>query len=267
MSKIKIVGRYIGNGDTYVVEDKIFKRFIWTEADVSAETYNELIQGEKDGWFNFYEPVSKLELKQILANLSSGINKEFLLIEKRIDSLGEAEVEALSTRLDNLGINIYNDFQNLQEEVDDIKELGKITYDDTEVRNQISSLQSEMENTGKEITQIKAGIEQVSLQINEIRSKIITNISAVEGNLQLTTDSYQVVSLSSNTTLVLPNVTKPLDIIIEIKPSADITLTYPSNVRWQGDKPSIISGNIYEIYLGFDGTDWIGGWIVYEPVS
>ena len=78
----------------------------------------------------------------------------------------------------------------MQEEVDDIKELGKVTYDDTEVRNQISSLQSEMENTGQEITQIKAGIEQISLQIDEIRSKIVTNISAVEGNLQLTMDSY-----------------------------------------------------------------------------
>ena len=222
MSKIKIVGRYIGNGDTYVVEDKIFKRFIWTEADVSAETYNELIQGEKDGWFNFYEPVSKLELKQILANMIDKINKEFLLIEKRIDSLGEAEVEALSTRLDNLGINIYNDFQNLQEEVDDIKELGKVTYDDTEVRNQISSLQSEMENTGQEITQIKADIEQISLQIDEIRSKIVTNISAVEGNLQLTMDSYQIASLSSNTTLVLPNVTKPLDIIVEMFESLEL---------------------------------------------
>lgn len=267
MSKIKIVGRYIGNGDTYITEGKVFKRFIWTEADVSAETYNELIQGEKDGWFNFYEPVSKLELKQILANMIDKINNEISIIEEKIDGLGEAEVEALSTRLDNLGINIYNDFQNLQEEVDDIKELGKVTYDDTEVRNQISSLQSGMENTGKEIAQIKAGIEQVSLQINEIRSKIITNISAVEGNLQLTTDSYQVVSLSSDTTLVLPNVTKPLDIIIEIKPSADITLTYPDGVKWQGDEPSIISTNIYEIYLGFDGIDWIGGWVTYEPIS
>lgn len=253
MSKIKIVGRYIGNGDTYITEGKVFKRFIWTEADVSAETYNELIQGEKDGWFNFYEPVSKLELKQILANMIDKINNEISIIEEKIDGLGEAEVEALSTRLDNLGINIYNDFQNLQEEVDDIKELGKVTYDDTEVRNQISSLQS--------------SIEQVSLQINEIRSKIVTNISAVEGNLQLTTDSYQVVSLSSDTTLVLPNVTKPLDIIIEIKPSADITLTYPDGVKWQGDEPSIISTNIYEIYLGFDGTDWIGGWVTYEPIS
>lgn len=47
------------------------------------------------------------------------------------------------------------------------KELDKIAYDDTEVRNQISSLQSEMGNTGKEITQIKAGIEQVNSQIDE----------------------------------------------------------------------------------------------------
>lgn len=181
------------------------------------------------------------------------INNEISIIEEKIDGLGEAKVEALSTRLDNLGINIYNDFQNLQEEVDDIKELGKVTYDDTEVRNQISSLQS--------------SIEQVSLQINEIRSKIVTNISAVEGSLQLTTDNYQVASLSSDTTLVLPNVTKPLDIIIEIKPSTDITLTYPNGVKWQGDEPSIISTNIYEIYLGFDGIDWIGGWITYEPIS
>lgn len=126
MSKIKIVGRYIGNGDAYVVEDKIFKRFIWTEADVSAETYNELLQGEKDGWFNFYEPVTKLELKQILANLSSGINKEFLLIEKRIEGLGEAEVEALSTRLDNFGTNVYNDLQKMQEEVANLTDVSRI---------------------------------------------------------------------------------------------------------------------------------------------
>lgn len=109
--------------------------------------------------------------------------------------------------------------------------------------------------------------KNLNATIDYSRSKIVTNISAVEGNLQLTTDSYQVASLSSNTTLVLPNATKPLDIIIEIKPSADITLTYPDGVKWQGDEPSIISTNIYEIYLGFDGADWIGGWIVYEPVS
>ena len=109
--------------------------------------------------------------------------------------------------------------------------------------------------------------KNLNATIDYSRSKIVTNISAVEGNLQLTTDSYQVATLSSNTTLVLPNVTKPIDIIVEIKPSTDITLTYPSNVKWQGDEPSILSTNIYEIYLGFDGTDWIGGWIVYEPIS
>ena len=133
MSKIKIVGRYIGNGDAYIVEDKIFKRFIWTEADVSAETYNELIQGEKDGWFNFYEPVSKLELKQILANMIDKINNEISIIEEKVDGLGEAEVEALSTRLDNLGINIYNDLQNLQKEVFEVSDvikskLKKVTF-------------------------------------------------------------------------------------------------------------------------------------------
>ena len=109
--------------------------------------------------------------------------------------------------------------------------------------------------------------ENLNGAIDYSRSKIVTNISAVEGNLQLTTDSYQIAKLSSNTTLVLPNVTKPLDIIIEIKPNANIALTYPSNVKWQGDEPTIISGNIYEIYLGFDGADWIGGWIVYEHIS
>ncbi len=109
--------------------------------------------------------------------------------------------------------------------------------------------------------------ENLNGAIDYSRSKIVTNISPVEGNLQLTTDSYQVATLSSNTTLVLPNATKHIDIIVEIKPSTDITLAYPSNVRWQGDEPSIISSNIYEIYLGFDGTDWIGGWIVYEPIS
>ena len=109
--------------------------------------------------------------------------------------------------------------------------------------------------------------ENLNGAIDYSRSKIVTNISPVEGNLQLTTDSYQVATLSSNTTLVLPNATKPIDIIVEIKPNTDITLAYPSNVRWQGDEPSIISSNIYEIYLGFDGTDWIGGWVVYEPIS
>lgn len=109
--------------------------------------------------------------------------------------------------------------------------------------------------------------KNLNATIDYSRSKIVTNISAVEGSLQLTTDSYQVATLSSNTTLVLPNVTKPIDIVVEIKPSANITLTYPNGVKWQGDEPSILSTNIYEIYLGFDGTDWIGGWIVYEPVS
>ena len=110
-------------------------------------------------------------------------------------------------------------------------------------------------------------IEEDLNNLNLLINKNITNISAVEGNLQLTTDSYQVVTLSSNTTLVLPNVTKPIDIVVEIKPSANITLTYPNGVKWQGDEPSILSTNIYEIYLGFDGTDWIGGWITYEPIS
>ena len=144
---------------------------------------------------------------------------------------------------------------------------GKSLLDDTEIERLKGVNNYDDTEVKENIAEVKDSVANLSSQIDEIRSKIITNISAVEGNLQLTTDSYQVVSLSSDTTLVLPNVTKPLDIIIEIKPSADITLTYPSNVRWQGDKPSIISSNIYEIYLGFDGTDWIGGWIVYEPVS
>lgn len=124
-NKITIVGRYIGNGETTVIEDKIFKRFVWTEANVSSETYNKLLQGEKDGWFNFYEPVSKLELKQILANLTKDINNEIFMIEEKIDNLGEAEVENLRIRIDNLGTSIYNDLEKLQEEVDDISDIVK----------------------------------------------------------------------------------------------------------------------------------------------
>ena len=185
MSKIKIVGRYIGNGDTYVVEDKIFKRFIWTEADVSAETYNELIQGEKDGWFNFYEPVTKLELKQILANLSSGINKEFLLIEKRIDSLGEAEVKALSARLDNFGVNVYNDFQNLQEEVDDIKK---------EFSSQIDENTKYLENRIDNIV-VESGDNPTQIQDSLID---VTNKNHDTLNQRLNSDTDFILGLNKN---------------------------------------------------------------------
>ena len=81
------------------------------------------------------------------------------------------------------------------------KELDKITYDDTEVRNQISSLQSEMGNTGKEITQIKAGIEQVSSQIDEFENEVDTIVANVTNGNESATNSELVAARLGYTAL------------------------------------------------------------------
>ena len=88
-------------------------------------------------------------------------------------------------------------------------------------------------------------------------------ISISNGNLNLTTDNYQIASVSSDVTIVLPTSTSPYDIILELKPTANIAITLPSGVKWQGEAPTITSGNIYELHIGYDGTDTIGGFIEY----
>lgn len=35
----------------------------------------------------------------------------------------------------------------------------------------------------------------------------------------------------------------------------------------QNNLETLESDNIYELYLGYDGESWIGGWVVYEPIS
>ena len=101
-------------------------------------------------------------------------------------------------------------------------------------------------------------------KINTVMVKSIVENNPVDNIVTITTDSYQLATLSANTTIKLPESPEtPLDLILEIKATTDVELTVPA-IKYQNDTPSVIAGNIYELHLGYDGTDWIGGCIEYS---
>lgn len=101
-------------------------------------------------------------------------------------------------------------------------------------------------------------------KINTVMVKNVVVNNPVDNILTITKDSYQLATLSANTTIKLPESPEtPLDLILEIKATTNVELTVPV-IKYQNDTPSVIAGNIYELHLGYDGTDWIGGWIEYS---
>lgn len=101
-------------------------------------------------------------------------------------------------------------------------------------------------------------------KIEKIASKKVIENNPVENVVTITEDRYQLATLSADTTIKLPaEPSGPLDLVLEIKATTDITLTAPV-IKYQNDVPSVVAGNIYELHLGYDGTDWIGGWIEYS---
>lgn len=101
-------------------------------------------------------------------------------------------------------------------------------------------------------------------KIEKINGKKVVENNPIENIVTLTEDNYQLTTLSADTTIKLPSEPSgPLDLVLEIKATTDITLTAPV-IKYQNDVPSVVAGNIYELHLGYDGTDWIGGWIEYS---
>ena len=89
---------------------------------------------------------------------------------------------------------------------------------------------------------------------------VTTTVS--NGTLRLTTDKYQLTTLSNGNTISLPSVSKFTQIHLFFSTTSELTLTFPS-VRWQRI-PDIQALRTYEfIFTYVDGT-WLGGWIVYE---
>lgn len=79
--------------------------------------------------------------------------------------------------------------------------------------------------------------------------------------LTLTTDKYQVVmSLTSDTTMVLPEVSDYTEIHLFFTPTVEVALTLPS-AKYQ-NTPTIEVGKTYEFIFTYIGT-WLAGVIVY----
>lgn len=101
-------------------------------------------------------------------------------------------------------------------------------------------------------------------KIEKINGKKVVENNPIENIVTLTEDNYQLTTLSADTTIKLPSEPSgPLDLVLEIKATSDVAITAPS-IKYQNDTPSVVAGNIYELHLGYDGTDWIGGWIEYS---
>ena len=237
-NKITIIGRYIGNGETTVIEDKIFERFVWTEANVSSETYNKLLQGEKDGWFNFYEPVSKLELKQILANILLDINEEISDMKFDIDNIGGADFSNLNARLDKLATSTNNSLDTIEDDIDSLKQKIDILGGDFDLSSFITKVQLP---SLPDISDIK-------------------NLSIESGTLQLTNDKYQTATISSSTKINMPEVDiedqcVKINLII-IKANQDLVLQF-DDIKWI-EIPHIKNGFDYIFSFVYINKIWYG---------
>ena len=73
MLMITVVGRYIGaNKEGIVINGKTFLPNILQDTKVTADYYNYLLSGVKDGWFEMYPFVTKEEVKVLAALISKG---------------------------------------------------------------------------------------------------------------------------------------------------------------------------------------------------
>lgn len=89
-------------------------------------------------------------------------------------------------------------------------------------------------------------------------------ITVSNGQLQILGDAiYQKASITNNTTIILPSVTKPVDICLQFELAGNYTVTLPSNAKYSTKPDGFVTGNVYELMLSYDGSKWLAGCVEY----
>lgn len=84
---IVVVGKYIGTEKEGIfVNGVYFKKGVLTDACVTTAIYNELLKGVDDGWFCLLEPVTRTEVKQLIANI---VKSNYMTNEEVINMMNE----------------------------------------------------------------------------------------------------------------------------------------------------------------------------------
>lgn len=92
--------------------------------------------------------------------------------------------------------------------------------------NKINSLTTNVSDLTDNITKLTKNTIDLTNKITDLNKKEITIIIASSDNkLAILSDMYQKATLNANTELSLPTLSEPKDIIIEIIPSANVSLT------------------------------------------
>lgn len=89
----------------------------------------------------------------------------------------------------------------------------------------------------------------------------LTRLTIDNNTLNLTTDKWQKVDMTNNTTIKLPQVTDFTEIHLFFSTNSELTLILP-NIVWK-NKPTIEANKVYEFVFTYI-DEWIGGCITYN---
>lgn len=145
---------------------------------------------------------------------------------------------------------------------------GGESYDDTELRGLIADKADSDHTHDNYLTAVPAEyITETELNdalagVGGSSDTLVSRPVSVSSNtLTLTTDKYQVaMNLTSDTTIVLPEVDSYTEIHLFFTPTVEVALTLPS-AKYQ-NTPTIEVGKTYEFIFTYIGT-WLAGVIVY----
>lgn len=127
--------------------------------------------------------------------------------------------------------------------------------------NGVLEVSGDVKIAGTEMT-----LSQVISKMALVGKKVIVTNNPVDGVLNLTSDAYQKALIAQDTEFVLPTLAEPKDITVQFSLSVASAITFPSIVKWRSVPGTLETGYIYELCLGYDGENWIGGIIPYGAV-
>lgn len=107
------------------------------------------------------------------------------------------------------------------------------------------------------------GIQGVKGNNGENYTLKLTTKSINDNTLNLGVEEKQYIDMLTNTTIILPIVTKYTEINLLFKCDSDLTITFP-NIKWQ-IPPETKANKIYEYYFTWvnNAIGWLGGWVSY----
>lgn len=124
--------------------------------------------------------------------------------------------------------------------------------------NKTNWVSGQTEVSADNLNKMEEGIYQNSLILENNNTEHKNSI--VNGELHLTTNRYQVVTMEDNTTIVLPTVESFTEIHLFFDTTSALTLIFPE-IKWQ-NQPSIEANCSYEFIFTYVNNAWLGGYIV-----